>query len=41
MDTTAAVDAINSGAVAIAAIAGAALIVVIGLKVWKMLQRSV
>lgn len=40
MDTTAAVAAINAGATAIAAIAGAALIVVIGLKVWKMLRGA-
>lgn len=40
MDTTAAVTAITDGNTAIAAIAGAALIAVIGLKVWKRLRGA-
>jgi hypothetical protein len=40
MDTTAAVTAITDGGVAIAAIAGASLVLVIGLKVWKRLRSA-
>jgi hypothetical protein len=40
MDTTAAVTAINDGGTAIAAVAGASLLLVIGLKIWKRLRSA-
>jgi hypothetical protein len=40
MDTTDAIAAITAGGVAIAAIASAALIVVVGLKMWKRLRSA-